>query len=190
MASRFAGLVSAVAQAARLEKTRLRCVHVRSDTNLLAHCQAAPGRNGSLSLRRRLDHVLGADHKGRYNFAELRAIVSLHAGLKMGSDEDDQAMLPSLYALRACRWSSSRSMSMTLGSFTLCSPTPSTRRVWCQPYYVRFDRSCEVVFTETLEIPAKSTKLKASFSPPLARDACMCHRSASNTMPRLVNPGV
>ena len=84
----------------------------------------------------RLDHVLGADHKGRYNFAELRAIVSLHAGLKMGSDEDDQVVFKSVDE-------------HDTGIIYTLQPHP-------------FNAESVVVFTETLEIPAKSTKLKAS----------------------------
>jgi len=35
----------------------------------------------ALPIARMLDFVLGADHKGRYNFAELKAIVKVHADL-------------------------------------------------------------------------------------------------------------
>ncbi|CAL1169810.1 unnamed protein product [Cladocopium goreaui] len=47
----------------------------------------------SWPIAKLLDRVLGADHKGRYNFAELRAIVSMHAGLRLGGEEDDQASI-------------------------------------------------------------------------------------------------
>merc|ERR1712211_114151 len=38
-----------------------------------------------------LDIILGADHKGRYNFAELRAVVGLHSTIN--SDKEAQSVI-------------------------------------------------------------------------------------------------
>ncbi|CAJ1404554.1 unnamed protein product [Effrenium voratum] len=81
-----------------------------------------------------LDHVLGADHKGRYNFAELRAIVSMHAGLRAGTGEEDQAVF-------RCHDDKELGIICTL-----------------QPH--AFNSESVVIFTETEDIPARSTKLK------------------------------
>jgi len=81
-----------------------------------------------------LDHVLGADHKGRYNFAELRAIVSMHAGLRVGTEEEDQAVFMS-------------HDEKGLGIVCTAQPHP-------------FNSESAVIFTETSEFPAKSTKLQ------------------------------
>eukprot|EP00929_Paragymnodinium_shiwhaense_P119845 TRINITY_DN91757_c0_g1_i1.p1 TRINITY_DN91757_c0_g1~~TRINITY_DN91757_c0_g1_i1.p1 ORF type:complete len:619 (-),score=131.42 TRINITY_DN91757_c0_g1_i1:44-1900(-) len=42
----------------------------------------------SWPIARGLDHLLGTDHKGRYNFAELRAIVGMHAKLNTGGEPE------------------------------------------------------------------------------------------------------
>ncbi|CAK9036016.1 DUF21 domain-containing protein At5g52790 (CBS domain-containing protein CBSDUF5) [Durusdinium trenchii] len=88
----------------------------------------------SWPIAKLLDRVLGADHKGRYNFAELRAIVSMHAGLRMGSDEEDQVVFKS---------HDDKELGII---FSL------------QPH--SFTSESVVMFSETSEIPAKSTKLK------------------------------
>lgn len=72
--------------------------------------------------------------------AELRAIVSMHAGLRMGSDEEDQAdsqilCLEAAVDLRnqplaRLRWCLSPMMTKSLASFSHCNRIPSLRRVW------------------------------------------------------------
>lgn len=88
----------------------------------------------SWPIAKLLDRVLGADHKGRYNFAELRAIVSMHAGLRLGGEEDDQVVFKS------------HDLEEQGIIYTL------------QPH--NFNSESVVVFSETNEIPAKSSKLK------------------------------
>jgi len=88
----------------------------------------------SWPIAKLLDHVLGADHKGRYNFAELRAIVSMHAGLRIGGEEEDQVVFQG-------HDSEEQGIIYSL-----------------QPH--NFTSESVVVFSETSEIPAKSTKLK------------------------------
>lgn len=79
-----------------------------------------------------LDLVLGADHKGRYNFAELRAVVGLHANL----DNHDQAQA----IVKGVDENG-------LGIITLETPH-------------RFTHETSVVFTSAPDVPAESTKLQ------------------------------
>jgi len=79
-----------------------------------------------------LDAILGADHKGRYNFAELRAIVGLHAKLHTGGEH--KAVFKS-------------HDEQGYGIIT----TESEHH---------FTSDSAVIFTETPSVPAKSTKLE------------------------------
>jgi len=81
-----------------------------------------------------LDVMLGEDHKGRYNFAELRAIVGIHANLR--SDEPQAAVFKSVD-------------DKGLGIITTEKPH-------------HFTDETIVIFTSTNGAPAKSTKLEAN----------------------------
>eukprot|EP00930_Biecheleria_cincta_P040877 TRINITY_DN27993_c0_g1_i2.p1 TRINITY_DN27993_c0_g1~~TRINITY_DN27993_c0_g1_i2.p1 ORF type:complete len:572 (-),score=120.69 TRINITY_DN27993_c0_g1_i2:40-1755(-) len=79
-----------------------------------------------------LDIILGADHKGRYNFAELRAVVGLHANIN--NHDEAQSVIKGVD-------------DNLLGIITMEAPH-------------NFTSETAVVFTSIPGIPAESTKLQ------------------------------
>mmetsp|Transcript_96095 Transcript_96095/g.277529 ORF Transcript_96095/g.277529 Transcript_96095/m.277529 type:complete len:604 (-) Transcript_96095:119-1930(-) len=88
----------------------------------------------ALPIARALDFLLGEDHKGRYNFAELRAIVGIHANLL----NDESAHMATFKAHD----------DKNMGIITTTAPH-------------NFNDETVVIFTDAPGHPAKSTKLEA-----------------------------
>jgi len=87
----------------------------------------------AVPLAKTLDVLLGEDHKGRYNFAELRAIVGIHANLRSEGDVHSAVF--------------KSHDDKQLGVITTTKPHHITDET-------------VVVFTNAGQHPAKSTKLK------------------------------
>jgi len=88
----------------------------------------------AMPIAKTLDVLLGEDHKGRYNFAELRAIVGIHANLRSEGE---------VHAATFKHHDDKQ-----LGIITTAKPH-------------HFTEESVVIFTGTPQHPAKSTKLKA-----------------------------
>jgi len=86
-------------------------------------------------IAKTLDVLLGEDHKGRYNFAELRAIVGIHANLR--NEGDHHAVIFRCIDENA------------LGIITTTMPH-------------HFSDETVVTFTHAPNVPAKSKKLQAN----------------------------